>query len=342
VTLIASESAAAASPDSAPPAAAAADGTDTPAAVSACLAAISGDAMAWEGVVARRINSRVHRARAGATLIAVKECFDPATLAPHPISAEREFAALSRIAESSVGCAHAALAPRPLSLCPEYGAYAMTWIPGRPVSDVLFSPPIVPGRASELGVAAGTWLRRFHALRPLPRRRNDFVAKRPYIRDILAASRTGDALLRRVAEKLLATAPSAAAVEMPASWIHGDMKCDNLLVHDAGMIGLDLQMNHENTVAYDIAPFLNHLFLLRWSARGFRRARDLRDVAHGFLQSYSADAGAWVLPVAWLRAYLLIQLIAPSPDASSLRTRIARWPVRRELARVAATLEAKG
>ena len=80
------------------------------------------------------------------------------------------------------------------------------------------------------------------------------------------------------------------------------MKTDNLLIDGSRVVGLDAQLSHENTVAYDMAPSFNHLRLLRWSARGLRRRRAAAIVAENFAQSYSAAARDWTLPVVWLRA----------------------------------------
>ena len=183
----------------------------------------------WSGVVAERIHSRIHRASRGSMHVAIKECFDPTTLEPSAESAEREFAALQRIAASTTAKGHLALAPTPLALCRGHGSYAMSWVDGRSITEALLATSCDSAAAVQLGVDAGTWLREFHALRALPHRCSDFAAKIPHIRRILAA-RKDDALVRRTAEVLSRNATAAAAIELPASWIHGDMKSDNLLI----------------------------------------------------------------------------------------------------------------
>jgi hypothetical protein len=127
---------------------------------------------------------------------------------------------------------------------------------------------------------------------------------------------------------------------MPASWVHGDMKSDNVLVDGDKAFGLDLHLIHENTVAYDLAPFLNHLGLLRWTPRGALQRRKLDIVAECFLRAYSPDAAGWRLPIAWLRTYLLLQVATPVGRSGSLRGHAARWTARRELARAMHELHA--
>jgi aminoglycoside phosphotransferase (APT) family kinase protein len=315
------------------------EGARPPAGVAACLAEIADDdSVAWSGVVAERIHSRIHRASRGSMHVAIKECFDPTTLEPSAESAEREFVALQRIAASTTAKGRLALAPTPLALCRGHGSYAMSWVDGRSITEALLATSCDATVAVRLGTHAGKWLREFHALRALPQRCSDFAAKIPYVRQILA-TREDDTLVRRAAEVLSQNASAAAAIELPASWVHGDMKSDNLLIAEDRVVGLDAQLNHENTVAYDLAPFLNHLRLLRWSGRGFRRRRAAAIVAENFTRSYSTAARDWSLPVAWLRAYLLLQIVAPSDCAASLRSRIARWPARIELASILKKLE---
>lgn len=313
-----------------------------PAAVIACLQALADDSVTWKGVVTRRIQSRIHRASGRSAEIAIKECFDPITHEPSAASAEREFSALQRIAACTMAQADRALAPAALVLCREHGAYAMSWVAGTSMTEALLASSVESETASRLGIGAGNWLREFHALRPLPRQPGDFEAKLPYVRKI-AAAHSGNALVRRAAEVLIRNAAAAATIELPASWIHGDMKSDNLLFDGERFIGLDAQLSDENTVAYDIAPFLNHMHLLRWSRRAFPRGLRLRRktavAAESFLLGYSPEAQRWFLPVAWLRAYLLLQIVAPGSAARSLPSRIARWPVRYELATVLDALE---
>lgn len=225
------------------------------------------------------------------------------------------------------------LAPLPLALCRDHAVYAMTWARGRPATEIILSRTTTPDQACALGKSAGHWLRRLHALRPLPLRRSDYATKVQFVEHLFEAERHQDPLIGRAVESLVGHAAEAVASQMPASWIHGDMKSDNLLVDGECITGLDVQLIHENTVAYDLSPFLNHLCLLRWTPLGFWQRHKLDLVAEAFLSAYSSETTGWKLPITWLRSYLLIQLLDPFRKAGSLRSVGLRWPVRNELAR---------
>ena len=125
---------------------------------------------------------------------------------------------------------------------------------------------------------------------------------------------------------------------MPASWVHGDMKSDNILLDATGTTGLDARLLHENTVAYDLAPFLNHARLLRWSSRGWWGARKLDALVAGFLGGYDGDRAAWKPALTWLQAYMLMQSLA-SAATPGWRGAISRAPLRVELPRAIADLQ---
>ena len=307
-----------------------------------CLAKLKGDRCIYEGVAELRNNSRIHRARWGLRPIAVKECLETGSLRPDPAVAEREFAALTAIAQSASQPGASTLAPPPLMLCREYAVYAMAWVSGRPATEVILARGTTTSQSRAIGTGAGNWLRRIHALKPLSMRAGDFASKVGHVEQLAASDRGADKLLRRCADSLVAHASHASARCMPASWIHGDMKSDNLLIDGDQIIGLDAQLRHENAVVYDLAPFLNHLRLLQWTPRGLWRGPRLDLVADAFLNAYSQECAGWQLPIAWLRSYLLIQLIDPSRRTTSLSSLGMRWAVRVELARAIDELERAG
>lgn len=269
--------------------------------------------------------------------VAIKECFAPRSSAVDRSLAEREFSALRRVSESARDANAGAPMAMPLVLCAEQGAYAMTWIRGRAVTDVLLSTRRAT-HAARIGRAAGMWLKRFHALHGLPDRRADYRSKLATVCD-LAASNADDALVGHTVRVLVDTADAASDIPLPASWIHGDMKSDNLLIDDTAVAGIDAHIVDENVVLYDLAPFLNHLGLLHWSPRGATRGAVLAKAAAAFLDAYSNDARAWTQSLAWLRAYLLVQALVTARSRPGPGGRLRAWPIRRELENVLRSLD---
>jgi len=95
----------------------------------------------------------------------------------------------------------------------------------------------------------------------------------------------------------------------------------------------------ENTVAYDLVPFLIHARLLRWSSRGWWPPGKLDALVTGFLGAYDRDWAAWEPALSWLRAYMLMQSLA-SATTPGWRSAISRAPLRAELRRATADLRA--
>jgi aminoglycoside phosphotransferase (APT) family kinase protein len=300
-------------------------------AVTACLQSLAAEDCRCEALVARRDNSRIYRARCTSRVVAIKECFNPGTRTPDPAAAEREFAALTTLSAAMSAIGERPIAPLPLTLCREHAAYTMTWVSGKPMTELLLAHSTDRGKAAALGEAAGGWLKSFHALRPLPAHRNDFVEKIGSIAAILDEGVASDPLLRSAGRALIGCAEGASVQTMPASWIHGDMKSDNLLMDGTAVTGLDVHLIHENTVIHDLVPFLNHLALLHWSPRGLWRGEELKRVASGFLQAYSSETVGWRLPIAWLRAYRLLQVLASARESFSLQALSVAWGARKEL-----------
>jgi len=309
-------------------------------AVAACLRALEGTGTGnWtlESVVACRDNSRIHRARSQTRTAAIKECFKRATLSPDCAAAVREYTALETLLERTSRAGVRPLAPLPWTLCREHGVYAMAWVGGDTCTNLLLRSSTK--QAEALGESAGHWLRRFHETSALSPRRNDFEEKLKYVNQFAKAAGGVAPLLLRAADVLGHLAPDAAARTLPASWLHGDFKPDNLLIDQDGVTGLDVQLAFENTVVYDLAPFLNNLFLLRWSPRGFWQRRKLEAVARTFLGAYASDAEHWRLPILWLRAYLLMQVAVPVDSSASLRARLGHRAACIELARATKDME---
>jgi aminoglycoside phosphotransferase (APT) family kinase protein len=307
--------------------------------VGACLEALGLPAADEAAVIAVRDNSRISRVRAGERMFAVKECRVRGTAMPDTAGAESEYGALVRLADAAAAAGRHSPCPRPVALCREHAAYAMSWASGRTATRLAMAVTCSTPDARAIGARAGHWLLGFHRLHPLPDRTGDYVAKLAHVDDAARRASAAEPSLRTAAAALRDTAERCARVSMPASWVHGDMKSDNILLDTTEATGIDARLLDENTVAYDLVPFLNHARLLRWSARGWWAQRKPDALVAGFLGAYDGDWAAWKPALSWLQAYMLMQSLA-SAATHGWRGAISRAALRAELRRAVADLHA--
>lgn len=86
--------------------------------------------------------------------------------------------------------------------------------------------------------------------------------------------------------------------------IHGDFKPQNLLISQTQMVGLDIHWQSTGQRVYDLAPFLNHLWLLArpWTVARIRQNREAAAIA--FLDGYGNTPDRRVL--LWVRLYFAL------------------------------------
>lgn len=199
------------------------------------------------------------------------------------------------------------LCPDAIGLVEAHGTIAMTWEPGIELTTLLLSCETNARAGMEFGKVAGGWLKLFHRLGNRPETFNDLPEKLPLFRNMVAALPHRHRLMTECFRKLEATAPRAGRIPLPKSWALGDFKSDNLLVNGRRAVGIDILIHEENSVIYNIAQFLVHLDLLRWTPRGLLRRTVLDAAAKGFLSAYLSEMEDWNLPIVWLRTIMLLQ-----------------------------------
>lgn len=284
--------------------------TRVPPAVSACAALLGDPQWRWEGVVARRHNSRVHRLAVGERTVAVKECFHARTERPDRDAAAQEFEALQTLFQHFTNAV--ALAPAPLAWSADHAAFAMSWVPGRNATALVLAITSTTRTGATAGAAAGEWLRRFHSAGPPAHQPPDFSLQIELLQQRADPRLRDDALFRRATRALSRAADAARGTAAPIAWTHGDMKSDNVIIDGHSAIGIDIQLVHCNQVTHDLAQFVNHARLLRWSLRGAVKGASLKAMEQAFLEAYGPDTVAWQLAIDWFRAYLLVHRIGPS------------------------------
>lgn len=152
--------------------------------------------------------------------------------------------------------------PEILSLHSETRSVVMRHVAARTAQDMLEMSALGVANADEILGACGRWLGRFH--------RATLHESRPIAPKVMvnwAARMQADAedrshdvprrdLFVTYARKIPAMAEAARGAMTPIAMAHGDMHLRNLLITDAGAVGLDFEGCKTVSTAHDLAKFL--------------------------------------------------------------------------------------
>lgn len=239
--------------------------------------------------VASRDNSAVFLGTAAggsADRLAIKCCYLPGTNLPDEKTAEMQYLALASV--------HSALASVPTCFrvpVPEFferklAAYAMSWIDGQSMTELMRSCSSRTRLLHSLERVGG-WLGSFHAAGPIRHglaRLSDQASELDAMHKNPVDNRyflEGVLLLR---SENFGTASGMTSL----SWLHGDCKTDNFLLTDSDVVvGIDVAIAYENAVEMDLAMFLNDLALRLWTPAFARLAWAEAGLRNAFLKGYS-------------------------------------------------------
>jgi hypothetical protein len=189
--------------------------------------------------------------------------------------------------------------------------------------------------------SSGMWLKKLH--------QSDVQNERKYLGAADKVSFLADtygAVLRRdpktgaAFELLVREGPKIDAVTVIAVRQHGDFKPDNMLCNGTRYVGLDIPWQYTGAAIYDVAPFLNHLWLEGRVATASRRLR-LYDLAESAFLSGYGDIGE-MHALRWVQLYFALCYMGACRQRGRLVAGYASrkgWPMVR---RLAAQLEAAG
>jgi len=172
--------------------------------------------------------------------------------------------------------------PRPYLLDRERALLAIEWIDGVMMTASIASWRSGAVHAHGLMGQAGTWLRHFHRAHPLGNGSLDVAEKLRHLSEYDGSALAQESVFAQGVAELRRSAAAAASINLERSWIHGDFKTDNLIVSGQRIVGIDVQSRYENTVAYDLAPFINHLELTFCQPTVWRLAPACTRFNHGF------------------------------------------------------------
>ena len=187
--------------------------------------------------------------------------------------------------------------------------------------------------------SSGVWLKKLHE--------SDVRSQQKYLGaadKISFLADTYGAVLRRdpktgaAFELLVRESPKIDAVAVIAVRQHGDFKPDNILCDGTRYVGLDIPWQYTGAAIYDVAPFLNHLWLEGRVATASRRLR-LYDLAESAFLSGYGDIGK-MHALRWVQLYFALCYMGACRKRGRLVTGYARWKGWPMVRRLAAQLEA--
>lgn len=161
------------------------------------------------------------------------------------------------------------------------------------------------GDACQASHAAGAWLRTLHTAGG--ERGRQTLGTQEKLEDLFGTY--GDVLpqsgtIGAACRALRAHAERVERVVAVPVRIHGDFKPQNLLISPTRMVGLDIHWQSTGPAVYDLAPFLNHLWLLARPRPLAPLWRDRNVVAAAFLDGYGTAPD--MRSLRWVRLYFAL------------------------------------
>lgn len=189
--------------------------------------------------------------------------------------------------------------------------------------------------------ASGLWLRKLHECDAQNQQKYlGSASKISFLTDTYGAALRSDAEIAAACELLVRESSRLDAVAVTSVRQHGDFKPDNMLYDGTRYVGLDIPWEFTGAAVYDVAPFLNHLWLdIR--VLNASRARRLYDLAESaFLSGYGGINQMHSLR--WVQLYFALCYMGACRRRGRLLTSYANWKGWPMVRRLVAQLEACG
>jgi hypothetical protein len=185
-----------------------------------------------------------------------------------PVMAAQEFHALTRLDALFREGDGSLRVPAPVQLFPELGAFAMEYVPGRSLRDLLrYSSILRPGPLMAGLAASAELIRRVHDLEAFPDRPVDLCAEAQEVLAV-AEKRLRPAGLRlppRVRVALQSVPPTL--VNCRQVWLHGDFYPTNIiLAEDGSTVCIDPALDTVGAPEEDLARFVSVMSGGTWFA----------------------------------------------------------------------------
>lgn len=175
--------------------------------------------------------------------------------------------------------------------------------------------------------SAGIWLKKLHEGDvQVQQKYVGATEKIAFLKDRYGAALIGDPTTDLAFAQLVDQAARIDSAPVYAVRHHGDFKPDNLLCDGTRFIGLDIHWRSLGSVAYDLAPFLNHFWI---DGRGLNgpTTGQLYDTAESaFLSAYGNPGDMHILR--WVQLYFALCYMGEYRQRGRLAAIYGKWKAR--------------
>lgn len=105
-----------------------------------------------------------------------------------------------------------------------------------------------------------------------------------------------------------------------STWSHGDFKPENLLCDGHRYVGLDIHLQFNAPIVFDIASFLDHAWLSSQARASTNGLRDFRLLEQSFLHGYGELGEQEGLALHWAELYFALSYLGRSWQRGPLRS----------------------
>jgi hypothetical protein len=174
--------------------------------------------------------------------------------------------------------------------------------------------------------SAGVWLKKLHDSDLQDREKHlGAEEKISHLTDRYGSVLRGDPVTGAAYDLFAEQGSYVDAVAVHAVRQHGDFKPDNMLCDGTRYVGLDIRWRCIGAAVYDLAPFLNHLWLDVGVAAGLRGRRHYDVAESAFLSGYG-DAGG-MRALRWVQLYFALCYMGGYRLRGRLAAVYAGWKV---------------
>lgn len=189
--------------------------------------------------------------------------------------------------------------------------------------------------------SAGVWLKKLHESDVRDREKHLGAAdKISFLSDTYGAVLRGNPGTDAAYELLIQEGERIDAVAVPAVRQHGDFKPDNMLCDGTKYVGLDIRWRSIGAAAYDVAPFLNHLWTDGLSRINSRTRRLYGPAESAFLSGYG-DVGD-IRALRWVQLYFALCYMGEYRQRGRVAAGYANWKIRPLVRRLVTQLREAG